>query len=328
MTVNSPETRHYWILWESLALIDGVMHKTFTKLDGTGSYQQCIVPKRARKAILHQVHNSLLSGHLGQKRTRQRLLQKYYWYNVKMDVNNYVASCDTCEAIKPPSRKPKAPLGSLQAGAPLDCLATDIVGPLPETPRGNRYILVVTDHFTKWVEVFPIESQTADICARVILNEVVARLGTPLNILSDQGRNFESQIFKELCRMLEVRKLRTSPKNPKGNGVVERFNKTLVRMVKAYLCGEQDEWDLNLGCLASAYRSSQHEATGMTPNQLMLGRETRLPVELAFGSVTQDQQQVSSYGQYVENLRDHVQRAHSVATKTSASGRSTQQGNI
>lgn len=315
MMRSSPETRHYWILWDSLSLRDGVMYKTFTKLDDTGTYQQSIVPKKDKETILHQMHNSLLSGHLGRKRTRQKLLQKFYWYNAKEDVNNYIAKCDICEADKPLSHKPRAPLGSLQAGAPMDCLATDILGPLPRTPRGNRYILVVTDHFSKWVEIFPIPSQTAETCARVILNEVVARLGTPLTIHSDQGRNYESQVFKELCAMLEIRKTRCSPKNPKGNGVVERFNKTLIRMIKAYLCGEQEDWDLNLGCLAAAYRASQHESTGMTPNLLMLGREARLPAELVFGSSTQDRQQVSSYGGYVEHLKDHIQKAHAVARK-------------
>ncbi|MES9880687.1 MAG: reverse transcriptase domain-containing protein [Sedimenticola sp.] len=315
MVTQSPETRHYWVIWETLSLIKGVMHKTFTKLDGTGTYLQCVVPTRYQKEILHQVHNSLLSGHLGRKRTRQKLLKNYYWYNVKADVNNYIVKCDVCESDKPPLRTPRAPLGSLQVGAPMDCLATDILGPLPKTPRGNRYILVVADHFSKWVEIFPIEDQTAETCARVILNEVIARFGTPLSIHSDQGRNYESQVFKELCRMLEVKKTRCSPKNPRGNGVVERFNKTLVRMIKAYLCGEQQDWDLNLGCLASAYRSSQHEATSLTPNLLMLGRETRLPAELVFGSTTQDQQRVSSYGEYVEDLKERMQKAHAVARK-------------
>ncbi len=87
------------------------MYKTFTKLDDTGTYQQSIVPKKDKETILHQMHNSLLSGHLGRKRTRQKLLQKFYWYNAKEDVNNYIAKCDICEADKPLSHKPRAPLG-------------------------------------------------------------------------------------------------------------------------------------------------------------------------------------------------------------------------
>ena len=108
--------------------------------------------------------------------------------------------------------------------------------------------------------------------------------------------------------MLEVRKTRTSSKNPKDNAVAERFNKTLVRMIKAYLRGQQTNWDLNLGCLASAYRSTVHASTGMTPNLLMLGREVRIPAELAYGSTTKYiPQDITSYGEYVDYLKEHMQ---------------------
>ena len=112
----------------------------------------------------------------------------------------------------------------MATGAPLDHLATDILGPFPESIRGNKYVLAVTDYFTKWVEIFPIPDQTAPTCAEIILNEVIARFGCPYNIHSDQGRNYESAIFSELCQLLEIRKTRTSPGHPSCNGQVERFN--------------------------------------------------------------------------------------------------------
>ncbi|CAG2200883.1 unnamed protein product [Mytilus edulis] len=296
-----------------------VCNKTLAKAQQEDQYFKPIyeglkADKRPTKEEM--AHDCILSGHLGSKRTAQKLLQKYYWYNLKEEVNNYIMRCDICEANKFPQKKPKAPLGSLLTGAPLDCLATDILGPLPTTPRNNKYVLVVTDHFTKWVEIFPVPNQNAETCASVILNEVIARFGSPLSIHSDQGRNYESNIFKELCRMLEVRKTRTSSKNPKGNAVAERFNKTLVRMIKAYLRGQQENWDLNLGCLASAYRSTVHASTGMTPNLLMLGREVRIPAELAYGSTTKYiPQDITSYGEYVDYLKEHMQIAHDVARK-------------
>ena len=129
----------------------------------------------------------------------------------------------------------------MATGAPLDRLATDILGPFPESTRGNKYVLAVTDYFTKWVEIFPIPDQTAPTCAEIILNEVIARFGCPYNIHSDQGRNYESAIFSELCQLLEIRKTRTSPGHPSCNGQVEHFNRTLVSMIKAYLKGQQRE---------------------------------------------------------------------------------------
>ena len=217
---------------------------------------------------------------------------------------------------KPLPKHAKAPLGNMLVGAPLDCLSTDILGPLPETTKGNRFILVVSDHFTKWVEIFPVPNFTAKTCADKILNEVIARFGCPYDLHSDQGRNYESDIFKELCRLLEISKTRTSPGHPKGNGQTERFNKTLLQMIRAYLKGQQEEWDSNLGCLAAAYRATIHESTGATPNMLMLGREVRFPAEIIYGSATeQGDSRITNYGDYVNQLCDRMQEAHEIVRK-------------
>ena len=128
-------------------------------------------------------------------------------------------------------------------GAPLDRFGTDFLGPLHLTSRGNCHILIIMAYLTKWVEIFAVPDQTAVTTAEVILNEVIARFGCPYEIHSDQCRNFESQIFAELCRLLEIRKTCTSPGNPKYSGHMERFNKTLIQMIKAYLKGQDREWD-------------------------------------------------------------------------------------
>ena len=102
-------------------------------------------------------------------------------------------------------------------------------------PRGNQYILLLTDHFSKYVEIIPVPNMMSEVCASKILNENVARWSCPLSIHSDKGRTYETKIFKELCRMLEIRKTRTSVRNPKGKGQSERFNRTLLWMLRAYL---------------------------------------------------------------------------------------------
>ncbi len=195
----------------------------------------------------------------------------------------------------------------------MDRLATDVLGPLPVTPRGNCYILLVTDHFTKWVEIFPIPDQTAATCADIILNEVIGRFGCPLTLHSDQGKNYESHLFAELCQLLEIRKTRTSPGNPHGNSQAERFNKTMLRMVKSYLRGEQRNWDKHLGCLASAYRSAVHESTGLTPNLLMLGREVRKPTDIIFGRGHTANE--APCGDYIWKLKERLQHTHDIARK-------------
>ena len=262
------------------------------------------------------MHDSLISGHLGVKKTREKTLQRFYWYGLKEDIGMYVKRCDTCAADKKPHKIPRAPMGSLQVGAPGDCVSTDYLGPLPITDRGNRYILLFTDHFTKNVEIIAVPDMTAEVCADKLLNEVISRWGCPLAIHSDQGRTYESRVFKELCRMLEVRKTRTSVRNPRGNGQAERFNRTLLRMIKAYLSGEQREWALHLGCLAGAYRTTPNESTKMTPNLLTIGREVRLPGELVFGSNNSyNGEEITTYGDYVDILRARMQHAHEIARK-------------
>ena len=312
MEAECPEIRHYWCQWEYLEVHDGVLLRRFFRKDGTGEHLQLVVPKVLRREVMAQMHGSLLGGHLGRKKTREKTLQRYYWYGLRSDINLHVASCDECESIKPPVRPARAPLGRMTVGAPLDRLATDILGPLPETPRGNKYVLVVTDHFTKWVEVFAIPDQTAQTIANAILDEVIARFGCPLSLHSDQGANFNGELIAELCKLLEIRKTRTSVYHPSGNGQTERFNRTLMRMVKAYLRGEQEDWDLHLGCLAAAYRSSPHDSTGLTPNLMMLGREVRLPAEILFHPDAQGEA-VTSYGEYTDRVRQRLQRAHEVA---------------
>ena len=314
---KSPALRHYWIYWNSLEMREGILCRRYFKQDGTGNYLQFVVPKELRDEVLRMMHDCVLAGHLGRKKTEQKLLQRFYWYQVRDDVKLWVTKCEVCQMNKIPPKRPKAPLGNMLAGAPLDRMCTDVLGPFPTTQRGNRFILVVTDSFTKWTEIFAIKNETAETCAEVILNEVICRFGCPLSLHTDQGRNYESKIFKELCDLLNIRKTRTSPKNPKGNGQTERFNRTLLPMIRAYINDEQGNWDLNLGCLAGAYRATPHDSTTLTPNLMMLGREVRLPHEVVFGSsVPRNKfETVANYGAYVTELNSSLQRAHKVARK-------------
>ena len=125
----------------------------------TSDSLQLIVPRELQREVLWNAHDGLLGGHLGQKKTREKVLRKFCWRGIREDCNNWVNTCDVCARQKRLQRKPHAPLGSMATGAPLDCLATDILGPFPESTRGNKYVLAVTDYFTKGVEIFPIPDQ-------------------------------------------------------------------------------------------------------------------------------------------------------------------------
>ena len=306
-----PELRHYWNLWGSLVLHNGLVYKQYHRRDGVISHLQLLLPRSLRQEALQLAHDNVWSGHLGRKKTTAKVSQRFYWYDFRTDVDVWVTSCDVCASNKPSTKKPKAPLGDMRVGAPLDRLCLDVLGPLPLTKSGNRYILVVCDAFTKWAEAFPIPDQTAKTCASVLVREVISRFGCPLELHTDQGRNFDGEIFKELSEVLHIRKTRTSPHHPQCNGQCERFNRTLLSMIRSYIGGQQETWDQHLSSLTAAYRSTLHESTGFSPNLMMLGREVRLPREIHV-STTRDE---NPPGSFCSELRESLFKAHQVARK-------------
>ena len=322
LVAKSHAARYYVSIWDNLVVKDNVLYKLSKKTDSNEETLQLIVPMSLRETIMFQMHNSLTAGHMGTKKTKAKISRYYHWHQMREDINLYVKGCEICGADKKPSKNPRAPMGSLRAGGPWDTLAIDFTGPFPLTPRGNRFILIMSDHFTKYVEVFAVPDQTAETCASRILNDFVSHWGCPLSIHSDQGAAFESKLFKDLCQMLDIRKSRTSARNPRANGQIERYNRTMLKMVRAYLAGEQANWDLNLGCLAGAYRCTPNEATGMSPNLLCFGREIRLPADLMFHHPQAVSNTPTSESEYVQALRNRMLHAHDLAREhLSASGK-------
>ena len=141
------------------------------------------------------------------------------------EVQLWIAECEKCNRRKTPVPSQKEPMQSIEVGQPMELWAMDVLGPLPMTARGNQYILVMSDHFTKWVEAVPMLNQRAETVAKAFVNEVVTRHGVPSKLLNDQGRNFEADLMKQVLSLLGVRKLRTSPYHPQTDGKVERMNR-------------------------------------------------------------------------------------------------------
>ncbi len=156
------------------------------------------------------------------------------------------------------------------------------LGPLPKTPRGTEYILMMVDQFTKQVECVPLSSQTAEVTAKAAIDHFFSRFGYAFELFSDQGRNFESKLFAALCKALHIHKTRTTPYRPSANGQVERYNRTLMDAVRCYIEKSQNQWDLHLQQIAGALRSAVNRNTGYTANKLMLGREVNVPAYLMF----------------------------------------------
>jgi transposase InsO family protein len=191
-------------------------------------------------------------------------------------------------------------------------LAVDILGPLPVTERGNKYLLVITDYFTKWVEVIPLRSQDAISVADALLNSVISRFGVPSELHSDQGRNFESAVLSHLCTRLGINKTRTSPYRPQSDGQTERFNRTLLDAI-AKLPDANRQWDTLAPIVCMYYRATVHSSTGVSPALLMLGRELNLPVDVVFPCKAAGTSE--SIPEYADELKEKLEVASEFARK-------------
>jgi len=180
---------------------------------------------------------------------------------------------------------------------------------MPLTPRGNSWILVLTDHFTRWADALAIPNVSAPTVARVLDQHVFCYFGLPGQIHSDQGAQFHSQVMSDLCRLWGVNQSRTTPYHPQGNRVVERNKRMLGDALRSLLFGRgQEEWDTVLPQVMRAYRSTPHTSTGETPNLLMLGRETQVPDHLTYHVPEQD----SSVHEYASELVEQMKVAHEI----------------
>jgi hypothetical protein len=227
------------------------------------------------------------------------------------DIRIHIRKCLKCSACKHPSKKPKAKQRKYQVGYPLDRVGIDIIGPLTTTRQKNKYILVIADYFTRYIEAYCIPNQQADTIAHKLVMEFIARYGTPLELHSDQGRNFESELFKETLKLLEITKTRTTAYRPSSNGLVERFNGTLAKMLMKTVNSYLNNWDEHIGLLLAAYRSTIHPATGYTPNMLMFGREVNLPSHLLF-PFPRPEAPLNQHW-YVADLREKMEETYHLA---------------
>jgi len=166
------------------------------------------------------------------------------------------------------------------------------------------------DAFTKWAEAFPLRSKEAEPIAKVLVEQVFCRFGTPVSLLSDQGKEVDGNIMKHACRMMGIDKLRTTPYKPLTNQV-ERLHRSINAILGKTVASHQKDWDTHLSFAMSAYRASRHESTGYTPNMLTLGTEVRAPADIVYGSL--DEPSTETYEDYVESMRERMTTAYEEA---------------
>lgn len=304
---KGPNFKALWAQWKSLVVENGLLKRKWESADGRTTISQLIVPKTRVLEVLNMIHNGSSGGHLGVNKTLDQIRRRYYWVNCREDVEEWIRKCAVCGASKSPALKTRGKMKQYISGAPFERIAIDVAGPFPKTNDGNKYILVAIDYFSKWPEAYAIPNQEASTVAKVLVDNMFTRFGVPLEIHSDQGRNFESNVFKSICEVLGIKKTRTTPLHPQSDGMVERFNRTLEEHLSKVVEKQQRDWDRHLSLFLMAYRAAAHDSTGVTPAKIVFGRETRLPCDLIFGSPSSTTQDVSTY---VGELKQQLMSLH------------------
>ena len=290
---------------------EGVLCRVWTPRHSPGTtYEQIVLPKPYHSKVIQLAHDLPFAGHLGREKTAQRILRRFYWPTLFHDVKEYCQTCEECQVHG--SHRSKAPMISLPTiGEPFKRIAMDVVGPLPRTSRGNRFILVVSDYATRYPEAIPLRNVTAKTVAEVLI-DLFARYGIPEEILTDQGANFTSALLGELYRLIGVKAIKTSPYHPQTDGLVERFNRTLKSMLRKVLDGEKRNWDRMLPYVLFAYREVPQATLGFSPFELLYGRDVRGPLDVLKEEWIQNPESETDVLSFVMEVKDRMELAKEV----------------
>ena len=183
---TNPKIGNLWSQFDRLRLEDGLLCREYETEDGTSSFLQLCLPRKLVSQVLQLLHDSPTSEHLGVQKTSERVQARYYWKGWRQEVEDHCRSCKKCGERNAPGKLPRARLGACPSGYPMERVAMDVVGPLPKTNCGNRFILVVNDYFTKWPEAYAITNNAAETIARKLVEKWIPRYGVMQHLHTDQ----------------------------------------------------------------------------------------------------------------------------------------------
>lgn len=261
-----------------------------------------------RRDIILEGHGSVAAGHGGLRKTFFRIRQNFFWRGMKKEIEEIVKTCQICQEMKTVRRRTKQELVICDIPSySMDSIQIDLVGPLPLTPNGMRYLLTWICVLTRYMGAIPIPAADTATIAKALAESFICLHGTPSLIHTDQGSAFISALMKEFAEIFKIRRIKSSPYRPESLGTLERAHSTLVEYIRYLIYGPDcSSWHLKLPYALFAINTHVSEATGYTPYELVYGRKARLPS--AF-STAEAQRTYSSY------LNECIARLEEMKTK-------------
>ncbi|GFW98265.1 transposon Tf2-8 polyprotein [Trichonephila clavipes] len=285
---------------QDFKLIDGLLF--YTKYFTTLGELRVYITRSLRKAIMKEFHDLLLTGHLGKRKTYLKLRDTCYFPYMRKYIFQYVSTCDRRQKFNYKNTLPAGLLIPIVSNYPDEIVTLDLLDPYPAS-RSERYrfLLVITDHFTKWSELFPLRKASAESIANALFVNYISRYGAPISLISDNGPQFISEVFEHLSHRFDIKHMKTVTYRPQAN-LTERVNRNLVQVIACFVKENHENWDRFLHEFAFALRTSVNETTNKTLAVLFLGRKIITPFSQLI-NVTEGAEYV---GRNIEKLFDEA----------------------
>jgi hypothetical protein len=265
------------------------------------NFSQIIIPSQLRINVLQFYHND--KGHPGAQRTADTIVMKYWWPNFRDEVKDHISQCKFCLRRKPAAGG-KIPIQEYTGpDYPWERSHMDLTGPFPMTKAGNQYILVVKCALTRYAEIIAIPNKEARTVAQALVKEIYLRHGSIGTLISDRGTEFTNEIMKNVSIILKVKRISTTPANPRSNGLAENHMRLMKDSLASFCNARQDDWDLWIGVVGYGYATTVNSATGYTPFYMLYGREASTPSQDWVQSIAK----ITCTDKYITDLVDRLQ---------------------
>ena len=306
------DKRFYAARQKEFMIHDGLLYLRTTTPTGQDSTPVFVVPAGKRQAAIDGCHRS--AGHQGRDRTLSLMKERFWWPGMSRALFRAVFTCGRCKQYEAKGQLP--PMNPILCTEPMELVHVDYVGmevtvATKEKPVVKN-VLVVVDHFTRYVQAYVTKNHTARTTARVLYNNYFSVFGFPQRLMSDQGTEFCGNVISAMCSLLGVEKIRTTPYHPQTNGSAERVHQTLQRMIGKLDPEKRKKWPYHIGSILIAYNSTRSMVTGFSPYFLMFGRRPRLPIDLLFPT-HRAQGLTRTIDEYVANLYDRLRDSLKIA---------------